>query len=299
MENKNKKTQNLKFMKKFGMKIFLFDIMLFLLYSFALAFDLFNYFKIEFIKSYYFNCISALLFFSFLMMYVSSFIENKFRYKKYTQIEHQDKNLEQKEIILNKIKEDGIQDVDTEFLEHQLEYMSPIPEPSKKTHQTRLFIRFSMVFYLIIAFIYELFYDTFKEIGIDNSFLSLFNSPIIWKGLYIYSISFIFITMTFLIALMVGNITEEITRTYIFGFHIHESILGVLVVLIGVPLIINSNNFTSFSFLIGGAFLVSGIFLIGRDWRDVAKGDLIVHYSKEKDYEKYLNLMKNKSKILE
>ena len=94
-------------------------------------------------------------------------------------------------------------------------------------------------------------------------------------------------------ALVSGNLNEDVFRLYIKGYHVHESIIGLYFVLIGGPLLWGY----SLQFEIGIAFMAAGIFLVGRDWKDVVKGDLLVHKSLEPDYDAYMNLKKQQSRL--
>jgi hypothetical protein len=44
-------------------------------------------------------------------------------------------------------------------------------------------------------------------------------------------------------------------------------------------------------------FIVAGIFLIGRDWKDVVAGRILVHYSKEEDYDEYKKLKEKRGDL--
>ncbi|MHA1340501.1 MAG: hypothetical protein ACTSRZ_10235 [Promethearchaeota archaeon] len=301
MALKNKNRRILSFFKRFGMNIFLFDMVLFLLYSIAISFDLFSQFNNSF-KSTIFNFISNLLILSFSIMYIASMIENRYIL---TKASKSDKDLDLNKLNINKKIDTKEIELDEDFLKKQIEFLPPIPKNKNKFNQTRFAVRLFIGIYIVIAILYSILIyhvDDANENSIEDILFQFFSkiniSPSLLQGIYIYAMALFFVANAFLIALMAGNLTEEMTRTYIFGYHVHESTFGILLVIIGVPLMALAPNYATFSFLYGGSFFVAGIFLIGRDWRDVASGELLVHYTKEEDYEEYIKLEKNKYKIL-
>ncbi len=98
-----------------------------------------------------------------------------------------------------------------------------------------------------------------------------------------------------LVALVSGNMTEDVWRTYIAGFHVHEGFVGIYFALIGGPMLAMAA--ISVEYYIGLVFILSGVFLVGRDWRDIVKGEILVHKSHEPDYEQYAALKAKKNEL--
>ncbi len=119
---------------------------------------------------------------------------------------------------------------------------------------------------------------------------------ILYQGLFQCSIAFGTVAVGFLVALVVGNVNEDVWRFYIAGYHVHESMIGLYFTCIGTPMLVP--GFYTLPFCIGMAFIVSGIFLVGRDWKDVVKGDILVHKSREPDYDEYMRLKSKRGSVL-
>ncbi|MHA1371809.1 MAG: hypothetical protein ACTSRA_19075, partial [Promethearchaeota archaeon] len=147
---------------------------------------------------------------------------------------------------------------------------------------TLIYFCITIIIFSITGFLYLIF------LNLGISFID-----ILFEGFYSYSLSFGAIAVAFLTALIVGNVNEDVWRLYLKGYHVHESIIGLYFSLIGGPLLLSTPQ--SLEFIIGLAFIIAGIFLIGRDWKDVVKGNLLVHRSKEPDYEIYKELKDKKN----
>ncbi|MEX2685046.1 MAG: hypothetical protein Q6373_025960 [Candidatus Sigynarchaeota archaeon] len=119
---------------------------------------------------------------------------------------------------------------------------------------------------------------------------------IIFKGFYQYSIAFGAVAVGFLVALVVGNVNEDVWRLYIAGYHVHESVIGLYFTCIGTPML--AGGMYGLQFCIGMAFIVAGIFLVGRDWKDVVQGNILVHKSREPDYDDYIRLKSKRGSII-
>ncbi len=118
---------------------------------------------------------------------------------------------------------------------------------------------------------------------------------VLYRAFYQYSIAFGAVAVAFLVALVVGNVNEDVWRLYIAGYHVHESVIGLYFTCVGAPMLMGGNGL---EFCIGLAFIVSGIFLVGRDWKDVVKGDILVHKSREPDYDEYMRLKSKRGSAL-
>ncbi len=163
---------------------------------------------------------------------------------------------------------------EAEFLNHQQEYAAPRGPERRGT----------MKFFVITLFVLVLAI-VFQALSIQP-FAS---------GFYAYTVALGSIAVACLTALVTGNMTEDVWRTYIAGFHVHESFVGIYFALIGGPML--AIPASMMEFYMGLIFVVAGVFLVGRDWRDVVKGEILVHKSKEPDYEQYAALKAKKNEI--
>ncbi|MBD3354042.1 MAG: hypothetical protein GF364_21350 [Candidatus Lokiarchaeota archaeon] len=263
--------QILKKIKKLGMIVFLIDVFLMLLHSFTSAFSLHSLLGLEDYKSKIFMVFTLIMTISFLLMYFGAKIE----------VKNNKKN--------GKRKLEFCKEMDPEFCEHQKEFLTPQTDGQGQTIPV---IRISLVLFILMMLIYYSYYNAFELSSEDLSTI-----PPFWRGSFLYTMAFFFISVSFLIAKAAGNLTEDMMRTYILGFHVHESVLGIMLIITGVPLMATAPAYYFLEFIIGGAFVVSGIFLIGRDWQDIAKGDILVHKSKEKDYQIYVKIAEEKETL--
>lgn len=167
-----------------------------------------------------------------------------------------------------------------EFYEQQLAYAEPEGERGKGVQR-----------FFLIAFAWFAITIVLQALPWSDPVLAALAS-----GFYSLSISWGVIGVGVLVALVVGNVNEDVWRLYIRGYHVHESIIGIYFALIGGPLLV----FGAFSleFWLGLVFLASGVFLVGRDWKDVSRGLFLVHKSKEPDYEAYEALKKQRGALL-
>jgi hypothetical protein len=190
----------------------------------------------------------------------------------------------------NRIKNTNI---DKEFYESQKEYFPPKEQGNK---QFRILIILALALYIptIVLLIFRE-YNRVMEISYP---LYL---DYIWNALFFYSFVFSLILICLFVLNMAGKQNTIWQRLYVFGFHIHESTFGILLILIGVPYIMTIGNVYTFQFFMGSGLIVTGVTLIGKDWKDVVKGDFVVHKSKEKDYSEYMKMkdIQNENNIKE
>lgn len=266
LEYKFKKIRSLGINLFFGTTFFLF------IYSIGSAFNLFALLGLDSFK----NLLYRFLSFSLLISFILIFIGSKFE-KKHERFE---------KINTQLLKENGI---DQKYFEHQLQFI----EPHEQGHnQTKKFFGISILVYGINIIIFIIDTGYIRDHSEPNADLGILKS-----GIYIYSFALVMISLAFLIAMVAGNFTEDTMRTYFKGYHVHESFMGIYFIFIGIPLMATS-SFNYSPFAMGCGFLVAGAFLIGRDWRDIVKGDILVNKNDEKDYKTYLKLKKNKEKLL-
>jgi hypothetical protein len=171
------------------------------------------------------------------------------------------------------------------FYQQQKEYAEPeAPASGGGGKATLRFFGVALAFFAATAAMYVL-WDAVPGIW----------AGIFYQGFYQYSIAFGAVAVGFLVALVVGSVNEDVWRLYIAGYHVHESVIGLYFTCVGAPMLFA--GFYGLEFCIGMAFIVSGIFLVGRDWKDVVKGNILVHKSREPDYDEYMRLKSKRGSI--
>lgn len=96
-----------------------------------------------------------------------------------------------------------------------------------------------------------------------------------WATAFYYlALGFTLILVAVMLAEAVGHLNEDVWRVYIAGYHVHESFMGMAYILSAVPLMLTGWGFADQ--YIGLFYFLAGTFLIGRDWRDVARGEVLV-----------------------
>ncbi len=231
------------------------------------AFDLFTLLGVDAIKSPLFGILAVIMVFGCVFMFLGTLLQRK--------------------VKKPKIDASELGDHAT-FYEHQKGYAEP--EAAGSGGKSKATFRFFGVVFSIFAVNAVLFvlYE-----GTSGNWAGALE--ILANGLYRYSIALWALMVAFLVALVVGNVNEDMWRLYIAGYHVHESVIGLYFTCIGAPMI--ANGFFGAEFWIGMAFIVSGIFLVGRDWKDVVKGDILVHKSREPDYDKFVKLKSKQDRI--
>src|SRR5271157_793869 len=244
-------------MRVTGLYIFFGNTFLQSTFSTCTAFSLFYIFGVSWVQVGLFDILTLVMLLGFLLMFLGSMLQRKF------------KKLEIKATNLGEL---------TSFYEQQKVYGEPEQASGKGTFK---FFGIALAWFAATFVLYNL-----------KNLLEPGNIPLIFAtifyGFYQYAIAICAVCVAFLVALIAGNVNEDVFRLYIKGYHVHESLIGLYFALIGVPLM--AYNFFSLEFGIGLAYLVAGIFLVGRAWRDVVKGNLLVHKSREPDYDDYMKL---------
>jgi len=235
-------------------------------FSFSLlsAFNVFYIVGLGFLRRPVFYCLTGVMILGFVLMFVGSLLQRRFK---------------KPELDAAKLGDS------TKFYEHQKEYGEPESKGGKATFR---FFGITLVLFAATVVFYILW-----DVAASTEISDMMGT--IYGGLYQYSIALGAISIAFLVALIVGNVGEDLFRFYIAGYHVHESVIGAYFVLIGTPLL--AAGLYSLEFCIGMAYLVAGIFLVGRDWKDVVKGDILVHYSREPDYDEYKKLKAKRKEL--
>ncbi|MFX0099416.1 MAG: hypothetical protein ACFFCS_07520 [Candidatus Hodarchaeota archaeon] len=259
----------LKFLRKMrlvGLVIFFGNT--FVLFTFSLfhSFNLFSLLNISGVKDLAFSILALVMATGFLLMFIGGVLQRKF------QGTEEEKDVEKLGI-------------DKELYEKQKEYGAP---KEVKGRDAYIFLWITLIFFALTAVFYLL--DNVLPWSPWSYLLYNFN-----RGFYHYSVAFGAVAVAILVSFIVGNINEDVMRFYIGPYHLHESVIGIYFAMIGGPLL--SYWFYSLEFCIGLAFLVSGIFLVGRDWEDVVKGEMLVHKSREADYEKYKKMKEHQEEL--
>ncbi|MHA1733696.1 MAG: hypothetical protein ACTSU5_17255 [Promethearchaeota archaeon] len=92
--------------------------------------------------------------------------------------------------------------------------------------------------------------------------------------LYYLALGLSLVLVAILLAEAVGHLNQDIWRVYVLGRHVHESLMGMAYVLVAVPLVVLHAGFADLH--VGLFYFLAGAFLIGRDWKDVARGEVLV-----------------------
>ena len=229
--------------------------------SFFIAFDLFTLLGVSSLETSLFYILCLVMLTGFLLIFLGSLIQRKFK---------------KPEVDASKLGEQA------DFYEHQQQFAEP-----KETREKGV-SRFFLI--LLILIIITAIITTAYNWTMEGTLYS------VWRGFYAYTFAFGAVGIAFLVAMVVGNVNEDMWRLYIRGYHVHESVFGIYFAMIGAPLLA-TYAFYTLQFAIGMVFIVAGIFLIGRDWKDVVAGRILVHYSKEDDYEEYKKLKENREKL--
>lgn len=267
---------NLSKLKRIGLFIFLLDVGMLGVHGFLLSFNLLEMMNLASYEDQIVFMYIMILTSSFLLMYFSAKIDTK----------RKTECNEDNELISAEIEKHSI---DEGFISHQHKY---VMQSADGNGQTLPFIRISVVVYFLLVIFYSAFSINLAEIEEQAGLAGLL------KGIYIYSLAFFTISVAFLVAKMAGNITEDMMRTYVFGYHVHESVLGIVLVLVGLPLIVSASGFYDLQLPFALSFVSAGIFLIGRDWQDIVRGDILVHKDDEKDYDDYVKLAEMKKSLV-
>ena len=250
-------------MRRIGFIAFFGNTFLFLIYSVFVAFDLFVLFPAPNFRLAFFWILFIIMLGSFLLMFIGSRLQNV--------IKKADAGLKER---IEKTNLKNLSELELNYFVHQQDYAPP-PDSNRKGTIKVLLI-------------------TSLVIGVAIVFGVLSIQPLA-QGFYAYSVSLGSITVGCLIALVSGNITEDVWRTYIAGYHVHESFVGIYFAIIGGPMMIIA--ISPVEYYVGLIFIVAGVFLIGRDWKDVVKGEILVHKSTEPDYEQYIALKAKKDEL--
>ena len=193
-------------------------------------------------------------------------------------------------LLQRKVKKPAIDDAklgdSAAFYEQQKQYAEPEAAGSGgKSKATFKFFGVALAFFAATAGMYVL-WDYLPESWV----------AILYQGFYQYAIAFGAVAVGFLVALVVGNVNEDVWRLYIAGYHVHESVIGLYFTCVGAPML--ASGMYGLEFCIGLAFIVAGIFLVGRDWKDVVRGNILVHKSREPDYDEYMRLKSKRGSII-
>lgn len=248
-------------MRVTGLYIFFGNSFLQSAFSICTAFSIFYVIGFSWIQNGIFDVLTFIMLFGFLLMFLASMIQRKFKKPE--------------------LDAATLGDAAT-FYEQQKVYGEPKHASSKGTFK---FFGIALAWFAATFVLYNL--ENLLETGV---FPLIFT--ILFLGFYRYAIAIGAIGVAFLVALVAGNLNEDVFRLYIKGYHVHESVIGLYFALIGAPLL--AYYIFSLEFEIGIAFLAAGIFLVGRDWKDVVNGNLLVHKSREPDYDDYMKLKKTK-----
>jgi hypothetical protein len=251
-----------------GLYMFFGNTFLQLTWSVFSAFDLFSLLGVAGYKRPVFSVLATVMALGFVLMFLGALLQRK----------------------VKKPQVDAATLGDSAaFYQHQKEYAEPVVTGSAG-HGKATFKFFGIALAIfaatgIVAALYEAI-----PAPQGNVFYTLF------QGLYQSSIAVGTVAVGFLVALVVGNVNEDVWRLYIAGYHVHESVIGLYFTCIGAPML--AGGFYGLEFCIGIAFIVAGIFLVGRDWKDVVKGDILVHKSREPDYDEYMRLKSKRGSVL-
>ncbi|NMC05798.1 MAG: hypothetical protein GYA24_11330 [Candidatus Lokiarchaeota archaeon] len=247
-----------------GLVMFFGNTFLQLAWSIFSAFDLFSLVGAAAYKRPVFGVLAMVMALGFVLMFLGALLQRK---------------VKKPEVDMTKLGDSAA------FYQHQKEYAEP--DPSGQGGQGKATFKFfgiAVTFFVATAVMYML------------TDLSPGTFGILYRGFFQGSIAFGAVAVGFLVALVVGNVNEDVWRLYIAGYHVHESVIGLYFTCIGAPML--AISFYSLEFCIGMAFIVSGIFLVGRDWKDVVKGDILVHKSREPDYDDYMRLKAKRGSVL-
>ncbi len=256
--------------RKTGFVAFFGNTFLFLIFSVFVAFNIFSLIPIPDLRTIVFWILFGIMMGGFCLMFLGSRLQ-----KVVEKAEAKAKG------VTNGINQANLSKTDAEFLNHQLEYAAPRGPERRGTMKI-------FVVTLIVIACAGLF-----EVLSNQPFAAGFQS--LARGFSAYSIALGSIAVACLVALVSGNMTEDVWRTYIAGYHVHESFVGIYFALIGGPMLFM--NGSSLEYYLGLIYVVAGVFLVGRDWRDVVKGEILVNKSKEPDYEQYAALKAKKNEI--
>ncbi len=247
-------------MRLSGLVLFFGNTFLQLAYSALIAFDIFRLLGVPWLEEDLFNVLASIMALGFLLMFLGGVLQRK---------------VKKPEVDVAKLGDSAA------FYEQQKEYAEPDLDASYKGKGTKRY--FLLVMLVIVATsIAFIIYD--KTQGVVSTVFFT-----VYQGLLQYSVALGIIAVAFLVALIVGNVNEDVWRLYIRGYHVHESIIGIYFTFIGAPLLFTS-GLSPVPFYIGLAYITAGVFLVGRDWRDVVRGYLLVHKSNEPDYDEYMAL---------
>ncbi len=248
-----------------GLAVFFGNTFLQFAWSVFSAFDLFWLLGIDGYKWLAFDVMALIMALGFTLMFLGALLQRKVKKPK---------------IDVAKLGDSAA------FYQQQKEYAEPEATGTAGGGKgTFKFFGIALAFFAATATMYFL-WDAVPGIWVG----------ILYQGFYQCSIAFGSVAVGFLVALVVGNVNEDVWRLYIAGYHVHESVIGLYFTCIGTPML--AGGFYSLSFCIGMAFIVSGIFLVGRDWKDVVKGDILVHKSREPDYDEYIRLKSKRGSVL-
>ncbi len=249
--------------RKTGFVAFFGNTFLFLLYSVFVAFNIFALIPVPDLRIIVFWILFGIMFGGFALMFLGSRLQ-----KVVEKAEATEKG------VTNGINQANLSKTETEFLNHQQEYAAPKGPERRGTMKV-----FGLTLLIIACAV------LFGVLSIEP----------LARALYAYSVAFGLIAVGCFVALVSGNMTEDVWRTYLAGYHVHESFVGIYFALIGGPMLAFAA--LSVEYYVGLIYIVSGVFLLGRDWRDVVKGEILVHKSKEPDYEQYAALKAKKNEI--
>ncbi|MBN2153260.1 MAG: hypothetical protein JW839_17530 [Candidatus Lokiarchaeota archaeon] len=255
-------------MRVAGLYTFFGNTFLQLGWSVFSAFDLFSLLGVAQYKRSAFGVLAMIMALGFALMLLGSLLQRK---------------VKKPEVDAAKLGESAA------FYRQQKEYAEPEPAGARGKATSR-FLLVCLALFVAAAAMYVLFDKTPGEAaGVYY---------VLYQGLYQYSLAFGAVGVGFLVALVVGNVNEDVWRLYIAGYHVHESVIGLYFTCVGAPMLAGGMWTNGLEFCIGMAFIVSGIFLVGRDWKDVVKGDILVHKSREPDYDEYMRLKAKRGSIL-
>jgi hypothetical protein len=246
-----------------GLAAFFGNTFLFLAYSIFVAFNIFSLIPIVGLRTIVFWVLFGIMIGGFCLLFLGSRLQ-----KMVETAETRAKGAG------NRINQANLSKSDVEFINQQQEYASPKGPEGRDT------MKFLGITLLVIV-LAIIFWD-----------LSL--NPLA-RGFYAYSVALGAIAIACLVALVSGNVSEDLWRAYLAGYHVHESFVGIYFAIIGGPMVALAAF--SVEYYLGLSYVISGVFLVGRDWKDVVQGKILVHKSKEPDYEQYAALKAKKKQI--
>ncbi len=246
-----------------GLAAFFGNTFLFLVYSVFVAFDIFSLIQVSGLRTIIFWILFSIMIGGFCLLFLGSRLQ-KVLEKSETKIKG----------TSNQIDQVNLSKSDAEFFNQQQEYVTPKGPEGRGT--MKLFGISVLVIVLAILFW-----------GLSLNSLA--------RGFYAYSVALGAITVACLVALVSGNVSEDLWRAYLGGYHVHESFIGIYFAIIGGPMM--ALAVSPVEFYLGLAYIISGVFLVGRDWKDVVQGKFLVHKSKEPDYEQYAAIKAKKKEI--